>query len=273
MIKLKQHTLPNGMDVHYSSKANLDILQREFDGDLYHKHGIDFNEGDCIFDVGANIGFFVLYLNQHLADASVFSFEPIPETYRLLNRNTREHNKLRLQTFNYGLSDKSGTAAFTHYPRSNVCSTMYPQGSAEYLKNVRQWGLNEFRKRGRISKVIADRAPIAVWWPITELFRRYYRAAVTIECELRTISDVIDENEIQAIDYLKVDTEGAEMNVLRGIRPEHWPLVRQAVVEVHDGVEGLREVVDLLEANDFRTIVDQPCSTLSHLHMVYATRA
>lgn len=261
------------MDVHYSSKANLDILQREFDDDLYKKHGIEINDGDCIFDVGANIGFFVMYLNQHVSDASVFSFEPIPDTFELLNRNTSAHNSLQLQTCNYGLSDKTGTATFTHYPKSNVCSTMFPQGSPEYRSNTRQYVLNEIRKRGAIWRVLVDRTPKLVWWPITELVRRYYRAAVNVECELRTISDVIDEHAIDRIDYLKVDTEGAEMNVLKGIRSEHWPMVRQAVVEVHEGKPALKKVVDLLESTGFRTVVEQPCDTLNHLHMVYATRA
>ena len=29
------------------------------------------------------------------------------------------------------------------------------------------------------------------------------------------------------IDVLKVDVEGAELSVLRGIRPDHWALVQQ----------------------------------------------
>lgn len=272
MVKLKQCTLPNGMDVNYSSKANLDVLQREFDDNLYNKHGIELNDGDCIFDVGANIGFFVMYLNQHLNDASVFSFEPIPDTFELLNRNARRHNNLQLQTYNYGLSDRSGTATFTHYPKSNICSTMFPQGSAQYLSNNRRYVLNEIGKRNVIFKLLVDRTPTFVWWPLTELLRRYYRAAVNIECELRTVSDFIDEHNIDRIDYLKVDTEGAEMNVLHGIRSEHWPLVRQVVVEVHDGKPGLDKVVELLQGSGFHTVAEQPCDTLNHLHMVYATR-
>lgn len=272
-MKPKQRKLSNGMEVHYCSKANVEMLEREmFDDNLYNRHGIMLNEGDCIFDVGANIGFFVIFLNQHLSAATVYSFEPIPETYDVLQRNVSVHNTLQVQTYNCGLSDKSGTATFTHYPKTSACSTMYPQGSTAYLKNSRQFVLGEIRNFNPILKSLVDRTPRFAWWPITELVRRYFRSAISVECQLRTISDVIDEHDIQKIDYLKVDTEGAEMHVLNGIRPEHWPIVKQAVIEVHEGKPALRQVLELLKSNGFQAIVEQPCEKRDHLNMVYATR-
>ena len=104
------------------------------------------------------------------------------------------------------------------------------------------------------------------------IFRWYYRAQVSVQCKLRTISDLIDEQSIEQIDYLKIDTEGAELNVLNGIRAEHWPIIRQAVIEVHDGNSGLQKVIEILERNGFQSIVEQPSDTLSHLRMVYASR-
>jgi len=273
MVKLKQGTLSNGMEVHYSSKPNLELLQREtFDESLYMKHGIELNEGDVIFDVGANIGFFVMFLNEQLEDASVYSFEPIPDTYTLLDRNVRLHNRLQLRLYNCGLSDQAGTATFTHYTRNDVCSTMCPQGSSEYMKNSRKFVLGEIRKRSPILRFLVDHTPGALWWPVTESLRRYYRSAVKVECELRTISNVIDENSIKQIDYLKVDTEGSEMQVLGGIRDEHWPLVKQVVVEVHEGKPAMQQVTTLLQKHGFDLTVEQPCNTLKHLHMVYAHR-
>eukprot|EP00041_Stephanoeca_diplocostata_P010238 m.162719 g.162719 ORF g.162719 m.162719 type:complete len:57 (+) comp18079_c0_seq3:1246-1416(+) len=38
-----------------------------------------------------------------------------------------------------------------------------------------------------------------------------------IECELRRLSDVLDGEDVDHIDMLKVDVEGAELDVLRGI--------------------------------------------------------
>ena len=272
-MKHKECTLPNGMDINYSSKGNLAALKREFESDIYHKHGIELKDGDCIFDVGANIGFFMLYLNQHLDDASVFSFEPIPDTFELLKRNAERHNNLNLQLYNFGQSDEAGTATFTHYPKSNICSTMFPQGSDEYLDNNLQYVIDKIRERGAVPRMILDCTPSFIRRLLFHLiFCRYYRAQVSVECKLCTISDVIDEQGIQRIDYLKVDTEGAELNVLKGIRSEHWPIIRQAVIEVHDGSSGLQNVIEILDRNGFHSVVEQPRETLSHLRMVYAAK-
>jgi FkbM family methyltransferase len=253
--------------------GNLAALKREFESNIYHKHGIELKDGDCIFDVGANIGFFMLYLNQHLNDASVYSFEPIPDTFELLKQNAKRHNNLNLQLNNCGLSDQAGTATFTHYPKSNICSTMFPQGSDEYLDNNRQYVFDKIRARGAVTRGIVNRTPNFIRRLLFHLiFRRYYRAQVRVECKLRTISDVIDEQSIERIDYLKIDTEGAELNVLNGIRCEHWPIIRQAVIEVHDGNSGLQKVIEILERHGFHSIVEQPSDTLSHLRMVYAAR-
>ncbi len=272
-MKQKECTLPNGMNVFYSSRGNLEALKSEFEGNIYHKHGIELKDGDCIFDVGANIGFFMLYLNQHLKNASVFSFEPIPDTYGLLEKNALRHNNLNLQLYNCGLSDEAGNATFTHYPKSNICSTMFPQGSHEYLDNNRQYVFDKIRSRSTVSRVGLDNTPKFIQSLLFRLiFSWYYRAQVSVQCKLRTISDVIDEQSIQRIDYLKIDTEGAELNVLNGIRPQHWPIIRQAVIEVHDGSSGLQKVIEILERNGFHCIVEQPSDTLSHLRMVYASR-
>ena len=77
---------------------------------------------------------------------------------------------------------------------------------------------------------------------------------------------------MERIDFLKVDTEGAEMNVLRGIREEHWPLIRQAVIEAHHGRESAEQIVSLLEQHGFETIVEQPSPSVEHLLVVYALR-
>ena len=272
-MKHKERTLPNGIDVFYSSGGNLAALNSEFESNVYCKHGIELKNGDCIFDVGANIGFFMLHLNQHLKNAFVFSFEPIPDTFEILEKNAQRHNNLNLQLYNCGLSDEAGNATFTHYPKSNICSTMFPQGSEEYLDNNRQYVFDKIRSRGAVSRVGLNHMPKFLQSLLFKLiFSWYYRAQINVECKLRTISDVIDEQSVERIDYLKIDTEGAELNVLNGIRSQHWPIIRQAVIEVHDGSSGLKKVIEILERNGFDCIVEQPSDTLSHLRMVYASK-
>ena len=273
LAKAKRCRLPNGLEVVYSSKTFLDILWREiFEENLYDRHGITLCDGDCVFDAGANIGFFVLYLNQVLKHGTVFAFEPIPETFELLKRNVERNNHLDARIFDCGLSDKPGTATFTYFPRTDVGSTMCPDRSPEFRRNSRKFVLEEMKNRGGLLKLAVLCTPSFLWWPVTELVRQYYHKTVQVTIPLRTISDIIDEYDVPQIDLLKVDVEGAEEHVLAGVRAEHWPRVRQVVVEIHRGDEGVARIDELLNRWGFATALERPFPNVEHLYLVYGTR-
>ena len=52
--------------------------------------------------------------------------------------------------------------------------------------------------------------------------------ADTQRCAMTTVSALMAEHDLERIDLLKIDVEGAELDVLRGIRPEDWPRICQA---------------------------------------------
>ena len=66
-----------------------------------------------------------------------------------------------------------------------------------------------------------------------------------IECRMCTVSEIIEENKLERVVLLKIDVERAEVGVLRGVLPQHWPLIEQVAVEVHE--ENLAEVVSILD--------------------------
>ena len=45
---------------------------------------------------------------------------------------------------------------------------------------------------------------------------------------MTTVSALMAQHDLDRIDLLKIDVEGAELDVLRGIRPEDWPRIHQA---------------------------------------------
>jgi hypothetical protein len=93
-----------------------------------------------------------------------------------------------------------------------------------------------------------------------------------------TVSDVIEAHctADDVIDLLKIDVERAELDVLRGIRLEHWPRVRRVTLECHDIDGALDATVDLLrsEAGFGNVVVDQPPTLRGGtLWNIYASRA
>ena len=274
MPSMKQFRLPNGQNVFYRSKLDLDILSRELltNDHLYLRNGISLNEGDCVFDVGANIGFFLLSLNRILKHGKVFAFEPISEIFEVLERNAEAHNHLDVKLFPCGLSKSIGSATFTYFPRTSVASTMYPDSSDDFRRNSRRFVLEEIGARSSILRFLTAVTPAWLWYPITELVRRHYHATKEVTCQLRTLSDVINDLEIEWIDLLKVDTEGAEEDVLAGLEPWHWARIKQAVIEVHQGPASLKRMEQLLQQKGFDTSSEPVLPGVDHLHVVFARR-
>jgi natural product biosynthesis luciferase-like monooxygenase protein/FkbM family methyltransferase len=263
------YTLPNGMAVAHLSDLQARLLYEEiFRDEMYLRHGIAIRDGDCILDVGANIGFFTLYAHQWARRLRVLSFEPIPPTFDVLRRNVELYG-LDVELFNCGLSRRAEQAELTFYPEMAGLSGRYADHDADrratralILQGMDQGGLGD-RERVDVGE-------------IDEWLEAQFRSERHL-CEMRTLSDVIDERGIERIDLLKVDVERAEMDVLAGLRPEHWDRIEQVVLEV-DTRENLEQVTALLAgagfdliAEDF-AIVDQGAAEGVWVYMVYASR-
>jgi hypothetical protein len=50
---------------------------------------------------------------------------------------------------------------------------------------------------------------------------------------------------------MKIDVEGSEIKALLGIEENHWPQIRQFVLEVHDSRNNLPKVTVILEERGF----------------------
>jgi FkbM family methyltransferase len=264
--RAREVRLPDGTRVACLKKIEALVLDDHIDG--YFRHGIRVREGDIVIDVGANIGLFGLRAMQRCrGQATVLSFEPIPVIFSALSENAERFGQGRWRAFPFGLSSRRRTARFVYYPGSPAMSTSYPEAYNNLLsKSVRgTW----------------KSAPPHLWWmrllpsPVSALVAKSLRAnGEPMECELRTLSDVIAEYGVPRIDLLKVDAEGEELEVLRGVDPADWGKINQIVVEVHD-VEGrLRAITELLREHGFRDQVIDKERAFDELPFfnVYATR-
>jgi FkbM family methyltransferase len=74
------------------------------------------DNGDTIFDIGANIGWYSLTFSKLFPGSQIFSFEPIPNSFNALKRNIEINQSTNIHPFNCGLSDRSGELDFYYYP-------------------------------------------------------------------------------------------------------------------------------------------------------------
>jgi FkbM family methyltransferase len=84
-----------------------------------------------------------------------------------------------------------------------------------------------------------------------------------VEVEVDTLDDICKSQDVQRIDILKVDVEGAELEVLRGAE-ESLKVTRNIAMELHYEGEG-EEVKDYLEKRGFKVRVVG--------NMLYASRS
>lgn len=152
--------------------------------------------GDTYIDIGANLGFQSLFACHLVGEAGrVLSFEPHPETFKLLNAHLVMNRLYRCSTFNMALSDVPGELLLNEQGSHSGTATL-------------------------LSTTTASRS-----------FR------VKVECG----DTVLMGMELPGDVFVKIDVEGFEMRVLRGLRQT---LARAGVVSVEVTPEWLCRIGD-----------------------------
>lgn len=233
--------MPDGSHILGINRLETEYLHEEIIRDAtYNRHGIEIPEGGCVFDVGANIGFFSYYLANTFNNIRIFSFEPIGPVFNVLKANAIRTNG-KITPICEGLADKGREDTFRYYPNVTVFSGVRA-GHKESLDTIKGFlkHTDENLDEGDVDELLDTR------------FK-----AVDIPVKLSTLSHHIELHNIERIDLLKIDVERCEMDVLRGIKDEHWTIIKQIVVEVHDQGNNVEKVCELLTHQGFNFVVDQ----------------
>jgi FkbM family methyltransferase len=246
---MKETTLKDGTKVFCLQKQEAVILDSHVEG--YLQHGINIEENDIIFDVGANIGMFGLRAFQRYKSIRVFAFEPIPSIHEVLAANASKFGGKAYHAINCGLSDTAGELSFTYFPNAPALSTAH----------IEDWDKDpkEFHKAvaGALRTAPMWYARLVPNFMVGFIAKRLRSNAQQVRCPLRTVSEIIEEHNLPRIDLLKVDCEGAELAVLQGISAAHWQVVRKVVIEVHDIDGRLAKIKEMLTKNGFDKIVEE----------------
>ncbi|NIM01841.1 MAG: FkbM family methyltransferase [Acidobacteria bacterium] len=144
-----------------------------------------------VIDVGANVGYFSLYVFTRFPDARVIAFEPIDSNFRLLEANRKRNPSVDWTLVRQAVYSKTGPLVLTMAPEDEFTA------DATVFDNAR-----------------GDKE-------------------VTVDAV--SLAEALDANVVGAVDYLKLDIEGAEYDVLYGSPPELFERIRTIVIETHPG--------------------------------------
>lgn len=240
----------------------------------YFASGIVLREGSTVFDVGSNIGMVSLLLSwQYNKQISIYAFEPIDEIFNILKSNIDFHKLENIVPLNIGLSSQAGKEIFSYYPRLPSMSSMYAYNSQDEINMLIESILKNFRKGPSICKKLGI-VPSILRKP---LLKQQFRSGLSeqkVSCDLKTISQVIKENNIRSIDWLKIDTEKSEMKVLEGIKDHDWAKIHQLSIEVHDIENRLNKIKILLQNKGYTDVVvcQEGLLERSKIYLVHAMR-
>ena len=148
------------------------LLQSKYKSEYYLPKKLN---PQVIFDIGGNIGITAIYLASLFPEATIYSFEPMPENFKILQKNIKQYENIK--AFNFGLGSKNGN--FKVYlsgdPENYGGISFYPDLSGKQIEPF-------------------------------------------IYCEVKNINEIIKQLNIDSIDLIKIDTEGAEYDILLSIK-------------------------------------------------------
>ena len=160
-----------------------------------------------IVEAGAHVGVYTVLLSRRAINGKILAFEPNPLNYWFLKRNIKKNKLSNVLMFNIGLSNRREHLSFK--------SRRYNTGKGTFKKNKHEL------MKGSGDPIMSKTIPVT------------------------TTDEVLEECRIGRVDFVKIDTEGFESQVIEGMLNtiRNWkPLV---YFEVH-GLN-IRERQDDLE--------------------------
>lgn len=129
-----------------------------------------------IFDIGANTGEYSEKLSKEFPKSKIYAFEPTPEAYQSLKKRQLPSN---VTVLNMGFGSKTETKKIYSY--ANDSGSQHSSTFKEVFTDL-----------------------------------HHEKNLVEINFSCTTIDDFCDKNAINYIDFIKIDTEGNEFDILTG---------------------------------------------------------
>lgn len=146
-LKLKKFN--KSFNVYIADGSDLAILEEIFIKDEYKKD-FKFNP-HIIFDLGSNIGLSVIYFKLKYPDAKIYAFEPDPNIFERLKKNTQQFNDVFC--FNLAVSGKSGKEKFYIYPNSSMSSSLLKRLDNESFIEITTKSLDDVMDEENVQKI------------------------------------------------------------------------------------------------------------------------
>ncbi len=146
------------------------------------------NKISVLLDVGAHHGESIKIFSKNFKIDKIFAFEPSKKNFEVLKNKTKNIKGLKI--FNIALGEKSGLIDFKQHYDSESSTIVEIDENSNYFKK-KNFYLNFVKKNKEI----------------------YSKSKVEIE----RIDNILQKENITNIDLIKIDTEGYDFHVIKGL--------------------------------------------------------
>lgn len=203
------------------NKRTIQLSEWDTDELMFKKEFAKIKKGSIVIDVGSEYGFYAIMAGQLVGSSGkVLAIEAHPETYCVLKMNIKLHKLTdRIIPICKAVSSETG--------KIKLFETISP-GSTSIMPRR-----SPFKVDG---KRVYTWLEIAKEYNIFTIIRKRFTPAQYI-VPMDTLDNIIKEHRLEKINLIKVDVEGAELDVLKGsamILEGYKPIL---LVELHFGLE------------------------------------
>ena len=185
-----------------------------------------------VVDVGGNAGYFSMLLLSKRPDASVYAYEPIEQNFNLYKNNIAINPALKHAQVFH--------RAVTGKPMDSI--TLFKESSSD--NSVTASVFQDFESHN----------------------------LKTVSVKAISLEQILEENKLESVDFLKLDCEGSEYPIVYESSQEIWKKIKTIFLEVHNLDEDQRNYTSL---NTFLTTMGYTTSQRlagNGCYAVYATR-
>ncbi len=219
--------LRNGLSFYNANQNTLSIFNEIFVNNVYNRGEVKINEGDIVFDIGANVGVFSLYASQ-IKRTQVYAFEPHPNNFKILLNNVRKNKITNVECFDYALGIADETRILIE---GNIAG-------GHKLSNENEHANSEGN----------------------------------LKVKSVTLSRMTEKLNIDTIDFVKLDCEGAEGEIIKSLGQDGLKKINKMAIEFHDNHSILshKEILIELQNSGFKTSLKWDGK--SYFGYIYANR-
>ena len=200
--------LPNGLTCYLTSAELRRLAKftvREiFEQRCYWRSGFELRRDDTVVDVGGNIGLFVLWAAPQIPQGRIVTIEPTRaiDCLKLNVELNRLPNVTAIQT---AVGTDGGQTELVLYPGLECITHNLGLRHGWLLRRLATWVSS--RSESAVEHIVS---------PMVSLGR------------------ILDDCQLPVVNYLKIDCEGGEYEILRNMSPTHWQRIERVAMEYHE---------------------------------------